>query len=435
LTGPAGHIIHVNVNNATVLRGSGRYHGQEATFLVAARPDGATLWSVRTADGRVHAAWSDEASAEGVSWSTGIRFPLDLEDLEHHVRVTRAVAGIERPAAGADLEMVTAAGPLRLVLDRSPEAFALTTGGQPEWELSVASSDLVDDWPSLRASVAALVSRAGAEWRSREPAALEARLVAASGHLLVRIAVNGVDGWFILDTGATEMVLMPEFARRAGAVTVGAMGLTSIAGLEQAAVVHLETVDVGPLRLLHNAAVISHGLADLPETIGDTVDGVIGAHIFARAVVTVDLAAGTATIAADAPDHDGWIPVALMNLHAIVPAEFEGRTRLFRVDTGAVPALLFHGAAVRRDALLEGRETTAFPDALPGALELHVGTLADLTALGVRLEKVDACFLGGGADVLSDVHTSGVIGVPVLRQLGELIIDLPRCRVAVRPRR
>ena len=84
------------------------------------------------------------------------------------------------PPAGADLEMATAAGPLRLALDRSPEAFAFTTGGPLEWEFSVASSGPVDDWPSLRASVAASVSCAGAEWRSREPAALEARLVASS---------------------------------------------------------------------------------------------------------------------------------------------------------------------------------------------------------------------------------------------------------------
>ena len=415
------------------MRGTGRFRGQPATFLVAARADGATLWSVRTADGRVEAAWSDAAGAEELSWGTGIRYPLDLEDLERHLRVTRAITGIDRPAGGADLEMATAAGPLRLASDRAG-AFVLTVAGQVDWEFSVDRAQRVSDWPALVDTITASTSPATAEWRPGVPAALEARRSAASGLLLIRVAVNGTGGWFILDSAATEMVLLPEFAGRIGATAAGTAAVASIAGVEQAAVLELGTVDVGPLRLLRNTAAVSQALAGLPATIGDTVDGVIGAHVFARAVVTLDLQAGTAAVAPSAPDNERWLPVRLMNLHAVIPAEYEGRSALFRIDTGAVPGVLFHAGAVRRHALLEGRETAIVPGVF-GAHELRVGKVESLRVLGVRIDdQVDACFLSGGAGVITDDHTDGVIGIPVLRELGELIIDLPRRRMAVRPR-
>jgi len=421
-----------NASGGSVIQGSGRYQGQDAVFLVAAGTDGATLWSVRTADGRVETAWSDDTGAEGMSWGSGIRYPLELEDRELHVRVARAITGIERPPGRADLAMATAAGPLRLLLDRD-DAFALTLAGQSEWEFSVDSVRDLRDWPALRQSIAASVTQARAEWRSAMPVSLETRVVAASGHLLARIAVDGVDGWFILDTGATDMVLLPEFARRAGSVAAGSRALTSIAGVELATVVHLESVDVGSLRLVSNTATVSEALAGLPATIGDTVDGIIGAHVFARAVVTLDLEAGTTTVAPSAPQRDHWLPVRVMNLHALIPAQYEGRSDLFRLDTGAVPGLMFHYGGVRRRALLDGRETTALPGDL-GALELRVGKVANVTVAGVTIPEVDACFVAGGADILADEHTVGVIGIPVLRALGELTLDLPGRRVAVRPR-
>lgn len=425
----------MDVNNhaaANAIRGTGRYQGQSATFLVAAGTDGATLWSVRTADGRIHSAWTDPSGAEGMSWGTGIRYPLELEDRELHVRVARAITGIERPAGGGDLTMATAAGPLRLALDRD-DAFTLSIGGHVAWEFSVDSSRAISDWPTLRASVASSVTPAGAEWRSPAPEALPARLVAASGHMLVRIAVNGVEGWFILDSGAEEMVLLPEFARRAGAEALGTYALASIAGVEQATVVQLDTVDIGPLRLLNNTATITQALAELPATLGDSVDGIIGAHLFGRACVTLDLQLGTVTIAPSAPARDGWLPLTIMNLHGLIEAEFEGRSSLLRIDTGAVMGLFFHHGGVRRLGLLEGREVTAVPGAF-GALELCAGKIDYVRVAGVRIDQVDACFVSGGADVLADVHTAGVVGVPVLRELGELTLDLPGRRLAVRPR-
>ena len=57
---------------ALVIHGTGRSRGQPATFLVATYPEGSALWSVRTADGRVEAAWSDDSGAEPRSWSNGV---------------------------------------------------------------------------------------------------------------------------------------------------------------------------------------------------------------------------------------------------------------------------------------------------------------------------------------------------------------------------
>lgn len=412
-----------------MVEGTGRYHGQDAMFLVAASREGATAWSVRTADGRVQTEWSDDTGAEGMSWGSGIRYPLELEDLERHVRVARAIAGIERPEGRTALVMTTAAGPLHLGLDRD-DAFALDVGGQPDWEFSVDRVRELRDWPALRDAIVASETPARALWRSTTPTAVEARVVEASGHVLVRIAVNDVEGWFILDSGATEMVLLPEFARRTGADAAGTTVLTSVQGVELATSLHLATVDLGSLRLLCNTATVSEALADLPATIGDTVDGVIGAHVFARAVVTMDLAAGATTVAPSAPPRERWLPVRVMNLHALITADYEGHTDLFRVDTGAVPGLLFHQGGVRRRALLDGRETMPLPESV-GAFEMHVGTVADITIAGVTVTDVVSGFVVGGPDSMTDAHTVGVIGIPVLRALGELTFDLPGRRLAV----
>jgi predicted aspartyl protease len=261
--------------------------------------------------------------------------------------------------------------------------------------------------------------------------ALESRLVEATGHLLVRLQMNGVEGWFLLDTGAGELVILPEFARRAGLGRVGSRSLGSMAGVEQAAVVDAGDISVGSLTISGTAGVVSEGLATLPAVLGTPVDGIIGAHLFSHAVVSMDLVAGTVTIAPVAPAA-AWTPVRFQNLHPLVEATFEGRRALFRLDTGAMPGLVFNTAAVRAHSLLEGRATEPVPSD-GAALELSIGKLASFEIGGVTLYDVDALFSTGQDTVLSYDITAGLVGIPVLCGFS-LIVDLPGRRIALTPR-
>jgi hypothetical protein len=204
-----------------------------------------------------------------------------------------------------------------------------------------------------------------------------------------------------------------------------------MAGVERAAQVDVGDITVGPLTISGTAGVVSRALETLPTMLDTSLDGIIGAHLFSYAVVRLDLTAGTVTIAPAAPADAAWTPVHFQNLHPLVEGIFEGRRALFRLDTGAVPGLLFHATAVRAHSLLEGRPTVEVP--ADGVLELRLGRLTSFEIAGVMLQDVDALFSTSQSAMLSDSVTAGLVGIPVLRSF-TLIVDLPGRRIALERR-
>lgn len=418
--------------------GRGRLYDQPATFTVAGDGAGRGLWVARTADGRAETAIVEPGAATAASWNTGVRHTLELEALAHQLRVVHALLGAE-PGERA-LALASIGGTQRLELGPTrtfagglalPGSARMAVEGQPEWECTIDEATATADWAGLRRAAEAAGRAPAVSWTDAGVAPLETRLVPATGHLLVRLRLHGTDGWFLLDTGAEELVVLPAFAEQAALPRAGTRPLSSIAGVERAAVVELGDIVVGPLTIAGTAGVVSEALATLPAALGTAVDGVIGAHLFGHAVISMDLVAGRVTIAPTGPADLAWTPVRLQNLHPLVEAGFEGRRGLFRLDTGAVPGVLFHAAAVRAHGLLEGRTTAPVPT--DGVLELRAGRLARLELGGARLDDVDALFATGSGTVLSDTVTVGLVGIPVLRRFS-LVIDLAGRRIALTPR-
>jgi hypothetical protein len=112
----------------------------------------------------------------------------------------------------------------------------------------------------------------------------------------------------------------------------------------------------------------------------------------------------------------------------VLPATYEGREELFRIDTGAVPGLLFNATTVRRESLLS-RGTVEVPDT--GVMALRMGEVASFSFGGHECGPQTALFSAAepGA-AMSDSYTAGIIGVPVLRGF-RLVFDYPSNRVAL----
>jgi len=172
-----------------------------------------------------------------------------------------------------------------------------------------------------------------ASWTFGEPKPLPISL--HKNRILIEATVNGVKGRFILDTGATAIVLDDQFALRAGAAVVGGPSEAStFYGKVPTQTRRIATIAVGG-STLHNAFVDSEDFRahDYRGLDAEGYDGLMGYDLFAGAIVKLDIYQSTLTMldpAGDTPDTSGVpfrvdlsrrIPVIPMTVNASVPVE------------------------------------------------------------------------------------------------------------------
>ncbi|NNE43371.1 MAG: hypothetical protein HKN12_04115, partial [Gemmatimonadetes bacterium] len=120
-------------------------------------------------------------------------------------------------------------------------------------------------------------------------------------------------------------------------------------------------------------------------------------------------------------------PLQLQDNHPILPAEFEGRRGLFRLDVGANIALLMHGPTVNDLNLLDGRETAEID---LGSQKGKAGKIESLELAGQKFTDVDAVFTEEVAGIFADTHTAGNIGMPLLSSF-RIVLDYRNERIAL----
>ncbi len=116
--------------------------------------------------------------------------------------------------------------------------------------------------------------------------------------ILIEATVNGVKGRFILDTGATAIVLDDQFAQRAGATVVGGPGEAStFYGTVRNHTRRVATIGVGG-STLHNVFVDSEDFRahDYRGLDREGYDGLMGYDLFAGAVVKLNVYNSTLTV-------------------------------------------------------------------------------------------------------------------------------------------
>lgn len=136
------------------------------------------------------------------------------------------------------------------------------------------------------------------------------------GHLLLPVSINGIQqGIFALDTGASRMVLTPDFARRIGAEpsadgtldAVGAHASTEVTPIA------LASVEIGGAARRNVEAVVM----DLSHVNGRDmgIDGVLGNSFLEGFDLLIDFTAASVeiapagTLARDGSEFDAWVDI------------------------------------------------------------------------------------------------------------------------------
>lgn len=170
------------------------------------------------------------------------------------------------------------------------------------------------------------------EFRNGAPFPIELR----KDRVVVHAKVNGVEGTFLLDTGASNIVLSGAFARRAG---LRASGHSEIGGPEVDEKVDTgiaDSIEVGG-NVLHNAHVY-FGTQELDYT---APDGELGFDLLAGAIVSLDMGAHTMQIAESSDE----VAAGLPGIH--VQADLSGGSPVVPMKVGSsitLNALLDTGA-------------------------------------------------------------------------------------------
>ena len=301
-----------------------------------------------------------------------------------------------------------------------------------------------------------------------------------SGHLLVRIAVDGADvGWCILDTGASGFVISKAAADAAGMDAFGEVYVAGVGSKVASRFRRCASLTVGPVTF-EAPLLLEMSLAGIVWGASGPCIGIVGYDLFRAAVVDIPPHPGTQISVAHPVEWQApgglaaqwrWVPVAMV---ANVPHAWarwhgvpgDGEAELLMLDTGAGGAdAIFHARSVARlglgtvgaysgtssirgvsssaDAAPAGqRASPAAPqEAAPPTqrrqldwLELVHGPGAPPSAPGheatsVRFDRVEALMLGThGAFDLSE-HMSGAVCMPLLART-RIVCDLFRRRIA-----
>jgi predicted aspartyl protease len=159
------------------------------------------------------------------------------------------------------------------------------------------------------------------------------------GRIYVDAVVNGVKGRFILDTGASSIVLTDEFANRAHVKTVTHSQAIGIGGETKTLVRTADTIDFGG-NTLSNVTVQTLNQSFDDEKFNENPVGLIGFDLFAGAIVSLDTSNQTIRIqdpsAAISPPANG-VPVAvdLSRRVPTVPMTINGKADVnAEFDTG-----------------------------------------------------------------------------------------------------
>jgi len=230
-----------------------------------------------------------------------------------------------------------------------------------------------------------------------------------SALIFVRASVDGVEGSYVVDTGAQFVLLDLDVAA----------GLGYRAGVASP----LGELALGRLRFAGVTAV-PYDLAPIEETLGVEIDGIIGASLLRYFTLVVDYQALTIALL----DADDEAAAGLVDPAQVGPEAWSAGFEL-DADLGlALAEVSFDGAAPARLALDTGASATALFRSYYETLEPGdrpvVTDVAGLSATGAfSLDVTRFCEVAVGEALASDVHV-GIIADEALGEVHELLPDL-----------
>ncbi len=209
----------------------------------------------------------------------------------------------------------------------------------------------------------------------------------------IQLKVDGKPATLVLDTGAPDVTLDPDFAKALGLAITGGTEGTFVGGLTaQVQQAVAPTIEVGPivLKSVKVAILPSHGFALFKDR---TVDGVVGTQFLFRFLATIDYPRHRLVLhprrAAAVDARATTIPMWLVGDHFIfVDGSVNGlANQLFSIDSGGAGA-----GFVPVRATIDAAHIKTFPkkamQGMGGAGSVTiVPTLADEVCLGAVCRK------------------------------------------------
>ena len=235
-------------------------------------------------------------------------------------------------------------------------------------------------------------------------------------HLYCRVAIGSDSYRFIIDSGASGIVLDSRVARAQGIVEEGALevrGTSRSGGLH---LVRIPSLRVGELTL--NGLTASS--LDLGDASGGVLraDGILGYPFFAAGLVRIDPIGMTMTMARP----DGFTPrgtrldVELDRKLPEVRLAVNGRTAPFMLDTGnSSELLLFRWFVERYPGLVPSAGQTVMSYGIGSGAQTYQTIVDQLEVAGNRLYQRHAEVVLARQGAFADRFEAGNVGLGVLR--------------------
>ena len=238
--------------------------------------------------------------------------------------------------------------------------------------------------------------------------------------IVVKARVNGVEGSFLLDSGAASIFLSGAFARRAGLKASGHSESYTLRGAEKVDVGTADTLEIGG-NVLHNLR-LYFGPGEFDK---DGPDGLLGFTLFAAAFVTLDFEHSTLLF-----QEPTAVDVAsLQGVHIGVDLSDGTPTTLMYVQgkTTTVNATIDTGDP--RFALVSEELLSNYGLKMTSAAYMgDCGELENMSLGPLVYEKPNACIWDFGG-----VHDA-LIGYDFLKGLSKVYFDYPHASMILTPK-
>ena len=244
--------------------------------------------------------------------------------------------------------------------------------------------------------------------------------------LRITAVVNGVPGHFVLDTGASGIVLDNAFARKITLENIASGEAYGIGGVTRTQVQRAKTIAFGD-NILSNV-IVSTGNA---YTDKESPDGLIGYDLFGGAIAKLNIDANKMTLlppTASLDDAKGIRVFAdLSNGVPTVPVKLDGLEVNAQLDTGDPAFILMAHDFVSKHGLRMIREE-GYLGGVGGVERVECGHLNSLTIGSVLYQNPNVCtsFSFEGNDAL--------VGLDLLKHFN-ITFDYPHSSLYLEPRK
>jgi hypothetical protein len=179
---------------------------------------------------------------------------------------------------------------------------------------------------------------------------------AKSSHVLVRPLIDGVDvGPFILDTGASGLVISGTAAERLNLRSFGEVWVSGVAGKVPCNFRRGASLELGPITI-DDPVFMEMSVGGIVSGSSEPVAGIVGFDVFKSSVLEVGPGGSPVRLydpkSFIPPVTWDWKPLLMVSNVPHVAADFagapQGRPQIFMIDSGAGGAdCIFHARAVR----------------------------------------------------------------------------------------